>query len=295
MEDLLSLFSMRALTISISSLNFLTFGVIRDGRPSFIPEILLIARASFVLWDMRLRSISDACLSADSFGFEHLSASVSYGIWAPQNSNNKLMGFNAGMNFGKNFSARIKAAHISDRESGTLYNEYGASVGEYKGADLRVEAGVGAKILPFLAADINIRMLNSKPCPSLSSNVFTADANVVYRKDLWSASLGIRNLGALPSYSTAGVGYYSQLLKAEAEFDYYFSGHIAASLGGEFNIKDLVFLRAGYRYAGKSAPLPSFASAGFGLKLFGASLEGCYLFASPTLGGTMMFSFAYDF
>lgn len=233
MEDLLSLFSMRALTISISSLNFLTFGVIRNGRPSFIPEILLIAGASFVLWDMRLRSISDACLSADSFGFEHLSASVSYGIWAPQNSNNKLMGFNAGMNFGKNLSARIKAAHISDKESGTLYNEYGASVGEYK--------------------------------------------------------------GALPSYSTAGMGYYSQLLKAEAEFDYYFSGHIAASLGGEFNIKDLVFLRAGYRYAGKSAPLPSFASAGFGLKLFGASLEGCYLFASPTLGGTMMFSFAYDF
>ena len=57
----------------------------------------------------------------------------------------------------------------------------------------------------------------------------------------------------------------------------------------------VLHIRAGYRYAGKSAPLPSFASAGFGLKLFGASLEGCYLFASPTLGRTMMFSFAYDF
>lgn len=240
-------------------------------------------------------ALSDACLSADSFGFEHLSASVSYGIWAPQNSNNKLMGFNAGMNFGKILSARIKAAHISDRVSGTLYNEYGAPVGEYKGADLKLEAGVGAKILPFLAADINVRILNSKPSPSLSSNAFTADANVVYRKDFWSALLGIRNLGALPSYSTVGVGYCSQLLKAEAEFDYYFSGELAASLGGELNIKNLAFLRAGYRYAGKSAPLPSFASAGLGLKLFGASLEGSYIFASPTLGGTIMFSLGFEF
>ena len=53
----------------------------------------------------------------------------------------------------------------------------------------------------------------------------------------------------------------------------------------EYGYDGLVFARAGYHYGGDSL-VPTFASAGLGLKIGEFTLDAAYLFASDILGGT---------
>lgn len=60
-------------------------------------------------------------------------------------------------------------------------------------------------------------------------------------------------------------------------------------------VSGIVFLRAGYHYGTQDKGLPSFASAGLGVKFFGVELNAAYLFASDAIGGTMTFGLGYSF
>lgn len=60
-------------------------------------------------------------------------------------------------------------------------------------------------------------------------------------------------------------------------------------------VSGIAFLRAGYHYGTQDKGLPSFASAGLGLKFAGVELNAAYLFASEALGGTMTFGLGYSF
>ena len=70
---------------------------------------------------------------------------------------------------------------------------------------------------------------------------------------------------------------------------------MTAAAGVQYSFRDMVFARAGYHYGADKAVLPSFASAGLGVKFFGVELNVAYLFASDALGGTMTFGLGYSF
>jgi len=57
----------------------------------------------------------------------------------------------------------------------------------------------------------------------------------------------------------------------------------------------MVFARAGYHYGAAKEVIPSHASLGLGVKLFGARLDFSYLLAGESLGGTLALGLGYSF
>ncbi len=103
-----------------------------------------------------------------------------------------------------------------------------------------------------------------------------------------------------PTSATVGVEWlkvFSAIhsLRLVVDADYYLSGDITAASGAEYSFKNFIFLRAGYHYGSKDKGLPSFASAGLGVKFAGVQLNAAYLLASETLGGSLMIGLGYSF
>ena len=63
----------------------------------------------------------------------------------------------------------------------------------------------------------------------------------------------------------------------------------------QFHRNAVVFARVGYHYGNSANVIPSYASAGFGLKLFGVHLDFAYMFASEVLSNSMIVSLGYSF
>ena len=91
---------------------------------------------------------------------------------------------------------------------------------------------------------------------------------------------------------TIEVGSSSELC-ADADVEYCFSTGLCASVAAEYIYNNMFFLRTGGHF-GKGS-IPSFASAGLGAKVFGASLNVAYIFASETLVGSWMLGLGYAF
>ncbi len=97
-----------------------------------------------------------------------------------------------------------------------------------------------------------------------------------------------------------GVGYTrafdKHALSATAETDILFAGAVMAGAGIEYSFRDLLFVRGGYHYgAPHKAVVPSYGSAGLGVKFFGISLDAAYLFGSEILKNSFCVSLGYEF
>jgi hypothetical protein len=57
--------------------------------------------------------------------------------------------------------------------------------------------------------------------------------------------------------------------------------------------RDMLALRLGYHYGSDSSAVPSYASAGVGIKLSGITLDASYLFASDVLKNTFSIGIGY--
>ena len=86
------------------------------------------------------------------------------------------------------------------------------------------------------------------------------------------------------------------LLEVLVDADCYFSGAFSAAAGASYTYNGMVSVRAGYRYGGDSV-IPSFASVGAGVKLFGVHLDAAYLIASgdSPLKNTFCIGIGYSF
>lgn len=252
-------------------------------------SLLIPKNAAEVGMGIGIQSLSSEAL--EGYG---LSAGASYGLWAPQTSNSNLLSAGAGLTIKDNYFARLKVGHLSDRQSGMLYNENGTLLEEFKGTELILEAGAAMQVIPSLSLGVNLKMLNYNLSPELKGNTFGADLSASYTLKDWRFDLEVDNLG-LSELSSAGAGatFSKGMLKAVAEVDYYLAGAFAASVGAEVNYQHLLFLRAGYHLGAQSPALPSFVSAGAGVKFKGFSLDLAYLFGSTTISNTLLFTLKY--
>ncbi|MDE6623132.1 MAG: PorV/PorQ family protein [Alistipes sp.] len=110
----------------------------------------------------------------------------------------------------------------------------------------------------------------------------------------------------LPTNLTAGAALDTYLSDAHevtvgADLGYCFDPAAAQgfllSVGAEYNLMQLVQLRAGYHYGERAAYCPSFASVGAGVRFLHLRLDFAYLFAKrdTALRNTYSFSFGLDF
>ena len=120
---------------------------------------------------------------------------------------------------------------------------------------------------------------------AVSSDIFLMSEFSSFRAAIGVSSLGSKVRSAsgesfsLPASATLGLGYgdvFGQRHGVEVlvDADCYFSGAFSAAAGASYTYNDMVSVRAGYRYGGDSV-IPSFASVGAGVKLFGVRLDAC--------------------
>ncbi|MEG1405522.1 MAG: PorV/PorQ family protein, partial [Alistipes sp.] len=110
----------------------------------------------------------------------------------------------------------------------------------------------------------------------------------------------------LPMDLTAGVALDSFLSDAHqvtlgVDAGYYFNPHnirgFQASIGAEYNLMQLVQLRAGYHVGEDKAFYPNYASVGAGVRFMHLRVDFAYLFAKKNtfLRNTYSLSFGFDF
>lgn len=263
-----------------------------------------LASTSGTAWSA-LRNSSVIPFSEKSMDF-----GASYQSWAPDGAASANIGLGAGFKLGERFGLSVALTMQNGEEYG-ITDETGNSAGTFKPSFMSAGLGFGVKIIDNLSAGVNVRFASQKLTKDDSYSAFCADVFVSYRFSDFNISAGAASLGSkvkgadggswsLPASARVAVDWTKSFaeahaLKADVDLDYFFSGSVAAAAGVQYSFKDMVFARAGYHYGPETAVLPSFASAGLGVKFFGVELNAAYLFASDVLGGTMTFGLGYSF
>ena len=192
------------------------------------------------------------------------------------------------------------------------FDEAGTGKGEFKPSDMMLNLGISWRFVDWLALGVNLEYAGQKLTENHKYGAFSTDLFLMTKVKGFKGAVGLSNLGtkvksaggdkfALPASLTAGLGYdviFSGKHKMEAnvEVDYYFHKAFAASIGAGYTFNDMVAVRAGYSYGGKSV-IPSFASLGLGLKFAGVTLDAAYLVADSAspMRNTLSFGLGYRF
>lgn len=133
---------------------------------------------------------------------------------------------------------------------------------------------------------------------------WAVDAVAHYNGENFNVAAGVVSIGpkvvseqsgAYPLPASAKIaGNYTLALDATritvaADGDYYFnSGNWGVSGGAELGIADIVFLRAGGRYAPSGAALPTHIAVGGGLKYKFISIDVSYITMNSIIGNSLM-------
>ncbi|MBE6239263.1 MAG: PorV/PorQ family protein [Bacteroidales bacterium] len=238
-----------------------------------------------------------------------LDASLAYTMWQPDFSNTSVASAGAALKIGKNIGVALGFSKGSCPEYETVDGS-GAETGSFKPGNLQLGLGVAYKIIPFLSVGANIGYAVENLAPEMSYGALNADVYAMLKLGSLKAAVGVSELGgkvtsqsgasfSLPTSANVGIGYDLELsdthaVNLNADAAYYLMGDIAAAAGVSYTYSKMVTARAGYRYGGSSV-IPSFASAGIGIRLFGAKLDFAYLFASDVMKNTMSISIGYSF
>ncbi|MBQ8839340.1 MAG: PorV/PorQ family protein [Bacteroidales bacterium] len=181
-------------------------------------------------------------------------------------------------------------------------------------ADMQLSAGLSWRFLPFMSVGANFGYARMSLAEKYSYNAFVTDLFFMSKLSDFTMALGVSNLGTavhssnnrtfyLPSSVTLGGGYDNTFaekhgVKVNLDADYYWTlASVSVAAGAEYTYGDMVSVRAGYRYAGDNAVLPSYASVGAGAKLFDISLNLAYVIpiADSPLGNTFSIGLGYSF
>ncbi len=242
--------------------------------------------------------------SAMAFAQKRFALSAAYGMWAPKTADSKHINVGSFFRIGQRVMAGVAGSYLADRPT-DITNYNGTVTGSFTPNDIIARAGVSFLLTDALSIGISGKFIRSSIASDMSGTAFGGDVSLSYRRGALSAAAAVCNLGSsisygsesysMPAYARAGAAYSVAGLTLSAEADYLFEGAFSAAAGAEYGIADIAFLRAGYHYGAKDKGLPSFASAGLGVKFAGVELNAAYLLASETLGGTLLLGLGYSF
>lgn len=241
-------------------------------------------------------------------------AGISYEGWQPSAAgvNTGILG--AAYRINDRFSVTLGASASFNRPY-DITDEYGISSGQFTPKDWRAGAGVSFLVTESFSAGLGLNYASSSTAPG-SDPLYTAFASLqfMYRIRNFSVSLAGNNLG-IPVTSVSGEKFnipmngelavsYSNVwgkhgLSAAVDGRMYFGSGIAAgcSIGAEYEFAGLAAVRAGYHFGAESDGLPSFASVGAGLNVFGVSIDAAYIVAacSSPMKNTFSVGIGYEF
>lgn len=244
-----------------------------------------------------------------SFADFKAAGAVSYGMWQPSYANDKILGAGAACRVTDRFAMGLIFKNFN-QPSYEITNSDGQSSGTFTPGELSIGLGAAYSITDWLSVGVTGRMVNSKLADDAKANVFGADISLFYKKDAISAGISVNNIGSKVNY---GGEDYTQPMLARAgaawrignpeassvtpsvEADLLFEGGFMAGLGIEYSYKSMLFVRGGFHYGDKEKAIPTYASLGLGVRLWGISLDVSYLTASDVLGNSVAFGLGYRF
>lgn len=245
-----------------------------------------------------------------------LDAQAGYMLYSPGTESSSYISIDADYRIGEKALVSVTGIYGMGKEY-EMYNTSGLMTGTYKPGQMLIQAGGGYRFMKQLAAMVNLKYMRENLSPEAAYGSFAADIAIDGRFNLSSSSeitaeAGVFNIGTgvtsasgvkfdIPSSIRLGAGYIGNFgnghqMRVLAQMDYYLAGSTSAALAAQMKIADLVSIRAGYRYGGKSV-LPSFASVGAGIKLMGVKLDAAYLIGSKDspIANTFALSLGYTF
>lgn len=239
-----------------------------------------------------------------------MAAGVSFGMWQPEYASDKVIGAGASVKVTSNFALGLGFKYFM-QPSYEIMTEGGAASrdGMFTPKEYNVALGASYSIFDCLSFGVAARVARSSLAPSAAATVFGADLGVYFRRKGLSAGLSVNNLGnkvkygensyAQPMMAKLGAGYEATFgassLGVLAEADVLFTRAVMAGVGAEYSFRKLLFVRAGYHYGDALKAVPSYASAGLGVKFFGVRIDASYLFGSKVLKNSFGVSLGYEF
>ena len=216
-------------------------------------------------------------------------------IYSHTRSNN--VGGGVAVRLGKGFA--ISAAVVDQLHPMT---DFGGSYGSFAPNDLIVAGGAGISFAGHFSLGLSVKYVQQKLMAdySLSSVALTAMAQ--YRLAGLNVAAGVANFGAavksesgqespLPASARLAVSYELALgpgtLGAAVDGDYYFAGKFGVSAGIQYGLWNMIYARAGYRYASQGAVYPSHLALGLGFSWKWLCLDVYYLTANAQIGNSL--------
>ena len=246
--------------------------------------------------------------SAMSYTDKMVYVAASYAAWQPNLLNNQILGVSGFYKTG-NLAVGISGKYYTHTPY-DITDNLGYISSMYTPVEMSAEAAASYEVFGGLSVGANVRFLSSALTEENKATSVAADISVSYRLKGLRASVALTNIGGnvdygfgphkLPSMMKAGVGYVYNVneknsLAIHAQADYMLNkGVFMAGVGAEYSFSNLFSARVGYHYGDKTV-LPSYASAGLAVKLFGASISGAYIlgFNNSPINGSYVLSLGY--
>lgn len=240
---------------------------------------------------------------------QNISVRAGYQNWSPSGMQAKGFALAGSYKFLKNAGVSLGAVV----RKGEKYDFFdGKNNVIFSPTDINISAGFGYSVIDsILSVGLNLRYLRTNPSPVMSQQTFGGDFIVMGTFSDYSFAAGIENIGLptksssgvkynLPASVVAGADYTNNVvenleIKATADVHYLFSGNVMAAAGMQLGWKNTVYARCGYHYGSKGAVLPSFATIGGGIHLYGISIDAAYILANKYLNKTFSISLGYSF
>lgn len=235
-----------------------------------------------------------------------------YQGWATDNDDLKATRIAVGASYklGK-FAFTLAYAHRNDANEYTIVDDSGNERGTFKPKGDQFNVGLAYGFSERFSVGANVKFLKQSLSDDDDYSSVATDIFLMGRFSDFTVALGASNIGGsvedsqgesfkIPSSVTLGGNYSKKFaeqhgIEADLDLDYFFSGNFTAAFGAEYSFKDMVFARAGYHYGADKAVLPSFATLGLGLKLYGIRLDFAFLTANDDIGNGFTLGFGYQF
>lgn len=239
-----------------------------------------------------------------------------YMMFSPSFSPVSYMTLRAGYNLQSKIRFTLDGAYGMCEEY-EMFNSSGLATGTYKPSQVRLGVGAHYHFADMFGAGIKLKYYREALAPQARYGAFASD--VIFFADIpLSSSMslyghaGVIDLGtkvksvsgksfSLPASAQLSVGYKSiigerNVVNVSVQGDCYFHNDFALSAGASYMYNDMISLRAGY-HLGAMSVLPSFASIGLGLHLFGLDLDLAYLIAEKgsAAANSLCVSLGYSF
>ena len=234
-----------------------------------------------------------------------LDAGVSYMNWSPVIAGTKMINVDAQGKLGP-VALGLKYRSFGEQPY-SITDGNGLVKDLFTPSESIIGGSVAYVIADMISVGAGINSVSLKFGPENSSSSLAADIYVAYAKDALNAALTVSGLGgkvdfgteqkqSLPSLIRLNGGYgFDFGLSLKAEADYMFNGGIMAGIGADYDIADIVSVRAGYHFGDAVKAIPSYVAAGAGVHVLGAELNFTYLLASETVGKSFLAGLRYSF